>query len=205
MHILARGDIWQRLRLASGLVLFVFVATHLANHALGLVGIDAMLAMQDVRKAVTRTWIGSGRAAGGVRHPYRPGAGADRAAADVADAALGGVADRQRRGGAVPARAARRLQSRRGGRRRDERHLRLRTRAHLAGLCLADGGADRGRVASRLHRPAPLAVADAGLRPRAAVAVGGGGGAAGNGDRRLHGIGPGGRRRGWRRRVPTIN
>ena len=60
MHILARGDIWQRLRLASGLVLFVFVATHLANHALGLVGIDAMLAMQDARKAVTRTWIGSG-------------------------------------------------------------------------------------------------------------------------------------------------
>jgi adenylate cyclase len=60
MHILARGDIWQRLRLASGLVLFVFVATHLANHALGLVGIDAMMAMQDARKAVTRTWIGSG-------------------------------------------------------------------------------------------------------------------------------------------------
>jgi len=60
MHILARGDIWQRLRLASGLVLFVFAATHLANHALGLVGIDAMLAMQDARKAVTRTWIGSG-------------------------------------------------------------------------------------------------------------------------------------------------
>jgi adenylate cyclase len=60
MHILARGDLWQRLRLASGLVLFVFVATHLANHALGLVGIDAMLAMQDARKTVTRTWVGSG-------------------------------------------------------------------------------------------------------------------------------------------------
>jgi adenylate cyclase len=60
MHILARGDLWQRLRLASGLVLFVFVATHLANHALGLVGIDAMMAMQGARKAVTRTWIGSG-------------------------------------------------------------------------------------------------------------------------------------------------
>ena len=60
MHILARGDIWQRLRLASGLVLFLFVATHLANHALGLVGIDAMLAVQDARKAVTRTRIGSG-------------------------------------------------------------------------------------------------------------------------------------------------
>lgn len=59
MQILARGDIAQRLRLASGLVLFTFVATHLANHAMGLVGIDAMLAMQDARKAVTRTWIGS--------------------------------------------------------------------------------------------------------------------------------------------------
>lgn len=60
MHTLARGDITQRLRLASGLVLFTFVATHLANHALGLVGLDAMQAMQDGRKAVTRTWIGSG-------------------------------------------------------------------------------------------------------------------------------------------------
>ncbi len=60
MHILARGDVLQRMRLASGIVLFVFVATHFLNHALGLVGIEAMQEMQAWRKAVTRSWIGSG-------------------------------------------------------------------------------------------------------------------------------------------------
>ena len=40
-------------------MLFTFVATHLANHALGLVGLDAMQAMQGWRKAVTRSWPGS--------------------------------------------------------------------------------------------------------------------------------------------------
>ena len=37
MHILLRGSLAQRLRIASGLVLFIFAATHLLNHALGLV------------------------------------------------------------------------------------------------------------------------------------------------------------------------
>ena len=60
MHVLARGDILQRLRLASGLVLFTFAATHFLNHALGLVGLEAMQAMQAWRKVVTRSWIGSG-------------------------------------------------------------------------------------------------------------------------------------------------
>jgi adenylate cyclase len=32
----------RRVRLASGLVLFAYVTTHLANHALGLVSLDAM-------------------------------------------------------------------------------------------------------------------------------------------------------------------
>ena len=50
----------QRLRLASGLVLFTFAATHFLNHALGLVSLDAMQAMQDWRKVVTRSWPGSG-------------------------------------------------------------------------------------------------------------------------------------------------
>lgn len=31
----------QRLRLASGLVLFAYVATHLLNHALGLISVQA--------------------------------------------------------------------------------------------------------------------------------------------------------------------
>src|SRR5262245_7198609 len=60
MHVLARGDLLQRLRLASGLVLFTFAATHFLNHALGLVSLDAMQAMQAWRKVVTRSWIGSG-------------------------------------------------------------------------------------------------------------------------------------------------
>ena len=58
MHVLARGDILQRLRLASGLVLFTFAATHFLNHALGLVSLEAMQGMQDWRKVVTRSWPG---------------------------------------------------------------------------------------------------------------------------------------------------
>ncbi len=60
MHVLARGDILQRLRLISGLVLFTFAATHFLNHALGLVSLEAMQAMQAWRKVITRSWIGSG-------------------------------------------------------------------------------------------------------------------------------------------------
>ena len=59
MHALARGDLLQRLRLATGLILFTFAATHFLNHSLGLVSLEAMHAMQDWRKAVTRTWPGS--------------------------------------------------------------------------------------------------------------------------------------------------
>ncbi len=39
----------QRLRLASGLVLFAFVLTHFLNHALGIVSLEAMEAVQRVR------------------------------------------------------------------------------------------------------------------------------------------------------------
>lgn len=59
MHILLRGDTLQRLRLASGLVLFLFAATHLVNHAMGLVALEYMNAMQFWRKVVTRSWPGS--------------------------------------------------------------------------------------------------------------------------------------------------
>src|SRR5512145_985585 len=59
MHVLARGDLMQRLRLVSGLVLFLFAATHFANHALGLLSLEAMHAVQGWRKAVTRSWPGS--------------------------------------------------------------------------------------------------------------------------------------------------
>lgn len=60
MHVLARGDLLQRLRLASGLVLFTFAATHFLNHALGLVSLEAMQEMQAWRKLITRSWLGSG-------------------------------------------------------------------------------------------------------------------------------------------------
>jgi adenylate cyclase len=59
MNVLLAGSTWQRLRLASGLILFAFAATHFLNHALGLVSLEAMEAFQDVRKAVTRSLPGS--------------------------------------------------------------------------------------------------------------------------------------------------
>ena len=59
MHILLRGDTLQRLRIASGLILFLFAATHFLNHALGLIHVDAMHAMQRWRWVVTRSVPGT--------------------------------------------------------------------------------------------------------------------------------------------------
>jgi adenylate cyclase len=50
--------VWLRpawLRLATGLVMFAFTATHLANHALGLVSLDAMEAGRGMFLAVWRS------------------------------------------------------------------------------------------------------------------------------------------------------
>jgi len=58
MHILLRGGTAQRLRLASGLILFTFALTHFLNHSLGLISIDAMHAFQEARHTVTRSLIG---------------------------------------------------------------------------------------------------------------------------------------------------
>ena len=49
----------RRVRLASGLVLFTYVTTHLANHALGLVSLDAMDAGRVYFLAVWRNPLGS--------------------------------------------------------------------------------------------------------------------------------------------------
>ncbi len=49
----------RNIRLATGLVLFVFVTLHLCNHALGLISLEAMEAMRDWRVAITRSWPGS--------------------------------------------------------------------------------------------------------------------------------------------------
>jgi len=49
----------RELRLWSGLVLLAFVTTHLANHALGVFGVDAMQTFQVWRVAVWRSWPGT--------------------------------------------------------------------------------------------------------------------------------------------------
>ena len=59
MNVLLRGSTAQRLRLGAGLVLFAFVATHFFNHALGLIGLEAMDTFQTWRYAVTRSWVGT--------------------------------------------------------------------------------------------------------------------------------------------------
>lgn len=51
---------WERTaRLWSGIVLFTFVATHLLNHALGILGVEVMEVVQIWRSAVWRTWPGT--------------------------------------------------------------------------------------------------------------------------------------------------
>ena len=49
----------RNVRLVSGLILFAFVTAHLTNHALGLVSLDAMEAMREVRTAITRSLPGT--------------------------------------------------------------------------------------------------------------------------------------------------
>jgi adenylate cyclase len=48
----------QTLRLTSGLVLFAYAFAHFANHAAGLIGLDAMNWAQDWRIAITRSSAG---------------------------------------------------------------------------------------------------------------------------------------------------
>lgn len=59
MHILWRGDVLQRARLVSGLILFAFAATHFLNHAAGLVSVDLMQELQEARHVVTRSLPGT--------------------------------------------------------------------------------------------------------------------------------------------------
>ena len=59
MHVYLRGSLQQKLRLASGFVLFAFAGTHFLNHALGLVSLESMHEMQQMRTAVTRSTLGT--------------------------------------------------------------------------------------------------------------------------------------------------
>jgi adenylate cyclase len=52
--------VWERkLRLISGLILLVFVTTHLLNHAIGIFGVDAMEVAQRWRELLWRSWPGT--------------------------------------------------------------------------------------------------------------------------------------------------
>ena len=59
MHILLRGDLFQRLRIASGLILFTFAATHFLNTALGLVHLETMHEVDMWRRLVIRSVPGT--------------------------------------------------------------------------------------------------------------------------------------------------
>ncbi len=54
------GIAWERtIRLWAGLVLMVFVTTHLLNHSIGILGVDAMHAVQAWRVGAWRSWPGT--------------------------------------------------------------------------------------------------------------------------------------------------
>jgi adenylate cyclase len=59
MYVLWRGSSAQRLRLGTGLVLFVFAATHFLNHALGLFSLQRMIEFDHWRTAITRSAAGA--------------------------------------------------------------------------------------------------------------------------------------------------
>lgn len=52
-------DIYSRTKLASGLVLFTFLLTHLTNHALGVISLSAMEAGSTLFILLWRSWPGS--------------------------------------------------------------------------------------------------------------------------------------------------
>ncbi len=59
MRELWRGTRATQIRIASGLILMLYVLLHFLNIGLGLIGPDAMNAFQDARQIVTRSWLGS--------------------------------------------------------------------------------------------------------------------------------------------------
>jgi adenylate cyclase len=59
MNALLRGDVLQRIRIGSGLILFAFAATHFLNTALGLVHLETMHEFQQWRWLVTRSAPGT--------------------------------------------------------------------------------------------------------------------------------------------------
>ena len=85
MTVLFAGSLWQRLRLASGLTLFAFAATHFLNHALGLVSFETMEAVHEVRTASGQSFKTSEPRSAGMEP--RPGGTAVRIRPTSAEAA----------------------------------------------------------------------------------------------------------------------
>lgn len=56
---LSARDAAQILRLISGIILFLFAATHFLNHAAGLISLELMHEVQQWRWSVTRSWPGT--------------------------------------------------------------------------------------------------------------------------------------------------
>jgi hypothetical protein len=59
VFILFRGNTGWRLRIALGLVLFIFVLLHILNYTVNLLGLDAMPEVAGLRTAIWWSWLGS--------------------------------------------------------------------------------------------------------------------------------------------------
>jgi adenylate cyclase len=59
VFILFRGNTGRRLRIALGLVLFIFVLLHILNYTVNLLGLDAMPEVAGLRIAIWWSWLGS--------------------------------------------------------------------------------------------------------------------------------------------------
>ena len=59
MHVLSRGDTLQKLRLGSGLILFLFATAHFLNTAIGLVSLDQMDEFDRWRVLIIRSLPGT--------------------------------------------------------------------------------------------------------------------------------------------------
>jgi adenylate cyclase len=59
VFILFRGNIVRRLRITSGLVLFILILLYVLNYTAGILGLDAMLEVEGFRTVISRSWPGS--------------------------------------------------------------------------------------------------------------------------------------------------
>ena len=189
MHILLRGGIAQRLRIATGLILFTFATTHFLNHAVGLVrsGDDARGA--GLAPGGDPLLAGHHRAGAGAGDAYRARALQAGAAHHAAASALGAVPDRPRAAHPVPAAAAHRQHAHRARVLRRRGQLPLRAGAPVAGKRHPAEHASAHRVAARLHRHPLLAAALSALPRRPAGAAVHRHRRAARRARRLHGVG----------------